>query len=185
MDDSSKTQTNVGQPTVDLQSISPMPATNTSPTPLPSAPKLKEQGPMTVSENTKPVEPDWGAADKVAKEEGDEYWENYAREIELEKEILEMGGVEKVESGEVTVPEELAKEMGVRPTVGPQTPIDGVTDFSIRGVFLSDDQLTAGVAKPTSTGWRWLVEWFIYHLRKAHYFIKKVNGKIFRFKAEK
>ena len=46
----------------------------------------------------------WAASDKVAKDEGDQYWENYAREIELEKEIEEMGGVEKIESGEVKVP---------------------------------------------------------------------------------
>ncbi|MBI4099469.1 hypothetical protein HY440_00525 [Candidatus Microgenomates bacterium] len=120
--------------------------------------------------------------DVVAKAEGDEYWENYAREIELEKEVMEIGGVEKVESGEVKIPEKIAKEMGVRPTVGPQTPIATATGFSIRGVTLSDDQIGLGLKKPTSTGWRWLVEWFIYQLLKAHYFVKKVHGKITRKK---
>lgn len=122
------------------------------------------------------------AADRIAKEEGDEYWENYAREIELEKEIEELGGVEKVESGEVKVPEDVAKEMGIKPTVGPQTPMAAATGFSIRGVALSDDQITAGLTKPTSTGLRWLVEWFIYQLLRAHFVVKKIHGKIFRQK---
>lgn len=122
-------------------------------------------------------------ADKIAKEEGDEYWENYAREIELEKEILEMGGIEKVESGEVKLPENLAKEMGVAPVVNVNTPIAQTTDvFKVAGISLTDDQVGAGTAKPVSTGFRWLVEWFIYQLRKAHYIVKKVHGKITRQK---
>lgn len=127
---------------------------------------------------------------QIAKEEGsprgeagDDYWENYAREIEIEKEIAEMGGVEKVASGEVKIPEDVAKEMGVRPTVEIQTPIAKISDFSIGGTSLSDDQLSSGLTKPTSSGLRWLVEWFIYQLLKAHYFVKKVKGKVIRAKA--
>lgn len=115
-------------------------------------------------------------------EEKDEYWENYAREIELEKKIEAMGGVEKIASGEVKIPEDVAKEMGIEPTVNIQTPIASVTGFSIKGVSLSDDQLTAGLTKPTSSGLRWLVEWFIYQLLKAHFLVKKLHGKIFRQK---
>ena len=126
----------------------------------------------------------WAASDRVAKEEGDEYWENYAREIELEKEILDLGGIERIESGEVKVPAELAKEMGVKPTVEPQTPMETVTGFSVRGVSLSDDQITLDLKKPTSSGLRWLAEWFIYQLLKAHFLIKKVHGRIFRKKNE-
>lgn len=124
------------------------------------------------------------AADKIAHEEGDEYWENYAREIELEKEIEELGGVEKVEAGEVKIPEDVAKEMGIKPTVGPQTSMATATGFSVRGVALSDDQITVGLSKPTSSGLRWLVEWFIYQLLKAHFHIKRIKGKIFRKKNE-
>lgn len=119
--------------------------------------------------------------DKI--EEKEDYWENYAREIELEKKIEAMGGIEKVESGEVKIPEDVAKEMGIKPTVNIQTPIASVTDFSIRNISLSDDQLTAGLTKPTSSGFRWLVEWFIYQLLKAHFHIKKIKGKIFRQKS--
>lgn len=115
-------------------------------------------------------------------EEKDEYWEKYAAEIKLEKEIEEMGGVEKIADGEVKIPEDVAKEMGIQPTVNIQTPMSNVTNFSIRGVSLSDDQLTAGLTKPTSSGLRWLVEWFIYQLLKAHFHLKKIKGRIFREK---
>lgn len=119
-------------------------------------------------------------ANRVAKEEGDEYWENYAREIELEKEILEMGGIEKIESGEVPIPEKVAGEMGILPSVGAHTPMATVTGFTVRGKSLSDDQLTAGLTKPTSSGFRWLVEWFIYQLLKAHVVIKRVKSRVVR-----
>ncbi len=144
--------------------------------------------PPPVAPQVTPVAPVGGrkeaeiAADAIAKQEGDEYWESYAREIELEKEIEEMGGVEKVESGEVKIPQEVAAEMGIKPTVGPQTPIEAATGFSVRGVTLSDDQITAGLSKPTSSGLRWLVEWFIFQLLRAHFFVKKVGGKIIRKK---
>ena len=124
----------------------------------------------------------WAESDRVAKQEGDEYWENYAREIELEKEIAEIGGVEKVEAGEVPVPKKMAAEMGIKPTVNIQTPMANVTNFSIRGVALSDDQLSSGILQPTSSGVRWLVEWFIYQLLKARYHVKRVKGRIFREK---
>lgn len=126
----------------------------------------------------------YAEADKIAKAEGDDYWENYAREIEIEKEIAELGGVEKVESGEVKVPEDVAKEMGIKPTVTVETPIEKATGFSIGGVSLDDSKLAMGIAKPTSSGFRWLVEWFIYQLLKAHFFVKKVKGKIIRQKTE-
>lgn len=143
-----------------------------------------DQGPQVAPVGGKKEADVWGQSDKVAKEEGDEYWENYAREIELEKEIMELGGIEKVETGEVKLPEDVAAEMGIKPTVNVQSPIANVTNFSIRGVALSDDQITIGLTKPMSSGLRWLVEWFIYQLLKAHFLIKKVHGKIFRQKKE-
>lgn len=158
----------------------------TPPVPIPPAvvpPKFKEQGGATtaIEPATTPIaEPIVEDADKIAKEEGDEYWENYAREIELEKEIAEIGGMEKVESGEVKLPEDVAKQMGIKPTVTIDTPIAKTTDFSVRGTALSDEQLGIGLAKPTSSGLRWLVEWFIYQLLKAHFFVKKVKGKVLR-----
>ena len=120
-------------------------------------------------------------ADKIAKEEGDEYWENYAREIELEKKIAEIGGMEKLASGEIPLPEPIAKEMGLVKEEPKEIPVSKNTDFNVRGVALTDEQLGIGVTKPTSSGLRWLVEWFIYQLLKAHFAVKKVRGKILRY----
>lgn len=139
--------------------------------------------PITPVSPTGSMSKEQGPVETAKKETGDEYWENYAREIELEKKILEIGGVEKVENGEVSVPENLAKEMGIKPTVEIQTPIAQTTNaFSIRGTSLTDDQLTAGITKPTSSGFRWLVEWFIYQLLKAHFHVKRIKGQIVRQK---
>lgn len=122
-------------------------------------------------------------ADRVAKSEKDDYWENYSREIELEKEVLEMGGVEKVATGEVPIPEQVAKEMGVKASVGAGTQVSQAGDFKVSGVSLDDTQLSLGVSKPISSGFRWLVEWFIYQLLKAHFHIKKTGGKVVRWKS--
>lgn len=168
-----------GQPPV--QPGAPIPAP-----PQPAPPKLKEQVPASADAAARPAEKvagiDVAESDKVAKAEGDEYWENYAREIELEKEIAEMGGVEKVESGEVKVPEEIAKQMGVKPAVTAETPMATAAGFSVRGVSLGDDQVAAGLTRPTSSGLRWLIEWFIYQLKKAHVFVKKIKGKVMKQK---
>lgn len=139
----------------------------------PAAPKLKEQAPAQSGRSLDSAR-DW--------EEKDEYWENYSREIELEKEILEMGGMEKIESGEVAVPAEVAKEMGIKPISNEQSPMGNITGFSIGGVAYDDNQLSAGLTKPTSSGLRWVVEWFIYQLLKTHYHVKRVKNKIMRTK---
>jgi len=74
--------------------------------------------------------------------------------------------------------------MGIQPTVTIETPIAKVVDFAVRGTSLTDDQISAGLQKPTSSGFRWLVEWFIYQLLKAHFFIKKAGGRVFRQKTQ-
>lgn len=171
-------------PTNQAPPVAPPVSPSGQPVP-PAPPKLKEQEPVTQAESpaegeTRQVRP----ADKIAKEEGDAYWERYAREIEIEKELEALGGIEKVESGEVKVPKDIAAEMGIKPAVTIETPISKATDFTVRGVSLTDDQLSAGLTKPISSGLRWLVEWFIYQLLKAHFFVKKIHGKIFRRKDE-
>lgn len=158
-------------------------APNPVPQPAPpAAPKLKEQLPIQTARPLDSSRGSYAEADKVAKEEGDEYWENYAREIELEKQILEMGGLEKVEAGEVPIPKQVADEMGISPTVGAHTTMASATGFSIAGTSLSDDQLSSGIKLPTSSGFRWLVEWFIYQLLKAHFHIRRTRGAILREK---
>ena len=94
------------------------------------------------------------------------------KEIEAEKRALEIGGIEKIENGEVPVPPDLAKEMGVRP--GPDIPAASLSgNFTVQGITYTDDQLVTGIKKPVSNGTRWLVEWLIYQLLKMHYHIKR------------
>ena len=42
--------------------------------------------------------------DKVAKEGNDEYWMKFKEEIRAEKEAIEAGGIEKLETGEAPIP---------------------------------------------------------------------------------
>lgn len=151
------------------------------PEPQPVSPKYKEGVAPEPSPVPAVAEAPMAVSVEVKPEENDQYWENYAREIELEKEIAEMQGVEKIASGEVKLPQE-AKAAGAKPTVTMETPIAEVVDFKVRGVSLSDDQLATGLTQPPSSGFRWLVEWFICQLLKAHFIIKKVRKKIFRKK---
>lgn len=152
----------------------PVPA-QTPPAPLGSSSR-KEAGPVG---EVKPMEqrgqPNWAEADKVAKEENDQYWEAFAAEIEGEKKVLEAGGMEKIEKGEAVISPELAKEMGIKP-VAPVQPTNDKSAFSIRGVSFSDGQISAGMKAPTASGVRWLVEWFVLQLMKAHFHIKKSWG---------
>ena len=122
---------------------------------------------------------DTASADKIATEEGDEFWKEYAKEIETELEIKEIG-IEKVESGQVRLPEEIAKEMGVKPVYDGAQTSNKPAAFSIRGMSLSDDQLSKDISAKEDTAVRWLAEWFIYQLKKAHYHVKVVKGKVLR-----
>ncbi len=120
-------------------------------------------------------------ADKVAKEENDEYWLKFSKEIEAEKEAVEVGGMEKISNAEAVITPKLAAEMGVKPTPTPISQHQG-DDFTVRGVSLTDDQITMGAKKSSAFSLRWLVEWFVYQLLKAHFLVKRVHGKFVRQK---
>lgn len=140
----------------------------------------REKETLTANRNAETV--DLKVADKIAREEKDEYWETFGHEIELEKEIAELG-VEKVENGAVKLPEDVAEEMGIAPTVTIETPIhEAVPGFSARGVVLTDETLSFGKAQPTTKSFRWLTEWFIYELLKGGFIVKLIKGKIQREK---
>jgi hypothetical protein len=109
------------------------------------------------------------------------YWKKYGKEIEVEDEVRELG-LEKVENGEVEIPEKLAKEMGVEEYVTHETDFHKATGFSIAGVSLTDDQITFGRKQPIKKSLRWLVEWFIMELLKAKYIVKWIKGKFSRAK---
>lgn len=112
----------------------------------------------------------------------EKYWEDYGKELELEKEIKEIG-IEKIESGAVKLPLDIADQMGIKPTVTHDTGFHEATGFKIAGVSFSDDQLTTGKKTPVTKSFRWMVEWFIYELLKNNFLIKYINGKITRQKS--
>lgn len=109
------------------------------------------------------------------------YPKKYRDEIKLEKEIADLG-MEKVEDGEVSIPEDLRKEMGLPKTVTAESEFHRATDFQIAGIALTDDQLSAGKKQPVTKSVRWLVEWFIYELLKARFIVTFVKNKVKRLK---
>jgi anti-sigma28 factor (negative regulator of flagellin synthesis) len=109
----------------------------------------------------------------------EKYWKEYGGELETEKKVEEIG-IEEIESGEVKVPPDLAKKMGLKEAVNEETPFEKALDFKIAGVSLTDDQITVGKKQPVNKSFRWLVEWFIMELLKAKYLVSWVKGKFRR-----
>lgn len=111
----------------------------------------------------------------------EDYPKKYRDEIKLEKEIADLG-MTKVEDGEVPIPEDLRREMGLPKTVTAESEFHRATDFQIAGMSLTDDQLSAGKKQPVHKSFRWLIEWFIYELLKARFIVIFIKGKIKRSK---
>ncbi|MEK7127334.1 MAG: hypothetical protein AAB838_01245 [Patescibacteria group bacterium] len=111
----------------------------------------------------------------------EKYWKEYGKELEVENEIKELG-IEEVENGEVNIPEDLAKQMGLEKAVTAESEFHRATDFQIAGISLTDDQLSAGKKQPVTRSLRWLVEWFIYELLKARFIVTFIKGRIKREK---
>jgi|SRR3989344_807139 len=109
----------------------------------------------------------------------EKYWEKYGDEIEVEREVEDLGIV-KVENGEVEIPDDLAREMGLEKPVTEETSFEKVTGLKIAGISLTDDQISAGKKKPVSKSFRWLIEWFIMELLKAKFIVRWVKGKFSR-----
>lgn len=154
--------------------------TKTAPPPPPASGTSKEKGPISaVSESFTESK----VAGEIADKEGDEYWKAYGREIELEKELGELGAENSVEP-QVTLPREIAEAHGIKPTITEETSFhDATGGFSVSGVSLSDSQLTTGKKQPIDRSFRWMVEWFIYELLKAHFLVKFAKGEISREKS--
>lgn len=121
-------------------------------------------------------------ANQLAKEEKDDYWLEYGGEIAAEKEAKASGGIEAIQTGEVNIPQDLAEVMGIQ-TVPTKIDLSQPTtkDFKVGGVTLNDQQLTDDIHQPEENALRWLAEWFIYQLKKAHYGVKIVKGKVFSY----
>lgn len=99
--------------------------------------------------------------------------EEIGTEVELTPE-LERVGLQK--HGEtIELPPDVAK-MGVT-AVGPTQPV--VTTGAVK-LPLSDDQIITGLHAQIITSLRWLAEWCIRQLKKAHLHLTKTGGKIIR-----
>lgn len=99
------------------------------------------------------------------------------QEVELPKEV-ERAGVEVLKET-IELPPDV-KKLGVTPT-GPSAPAAAAT---IPPVVLpiSDQQVVAGLHVQILNSLRWLAEWCIKKLKKAHITLKNIHGKIIRIK---
>lgn len=94
-------------------------------------------------------------------------------DIELEPQLTAMGVSKKSET--IELPADVAR-MGVT-AVGPAQP---VTFAKSAQLPLTDDQIIVGLHAQIISSLRWLAQWCVRQLRKAHVSLKKINGKIVR-----
>ena len=76
------------------------------------------------------------------------------------------------------------KKLGVTHT-GPSVPITPVTTTVLPSVALpiSDNQVVAGLHAQVVSALRWLAEWCMRRLKKAHIALKEAHGKVMRVKS--
>jgi hypothetical protein len=94
-------------------------------------------------------------------------------EMELEPD-LEQAGVEKI-SGSVELPPDMVK-MGVQ-SISPTQPISQTPTVNLP---IPDDLVEKGLHVQFFYSLRWLAEWCIKKLKKAHIHLKNLGGKILR-----
>lgn len=100
--------------------------------------------------------------------------EEVVEDIELEPD-LERLGIEKT-SEAVTLPPEV-RQMGVTAT-GPAQPVQ--TSTTTVKLPLSDNLVLVGLHASILSSLRWLAEWCIRQLKKAHIHLKKLGGNVVR-----
>jgi len=94
------------------------------------------------------------------------------KEVEPPKEVEEAGV--KLKKEEIRLPPPIEK-LGVKPT-GPAAP----PPPPAVSLPLTDDQVMKGLASPIISSLRWLAEFCLRQLKKAHLTLKKVQGEIIR-----
>lgn len=99
--------------------------------------------------------------------------EEIVADVELEPEV-EAAGVEK-KSETVTLPPDV-KKMGVAP-VGPSQPVSTAPKVKLP---LTDDQISTGLHAQIISSLRWLAEWCIRQLKKAHFHLRVIAGHAIR-----
>ena len=102
-------------------------------------------------------------------------------EVEIPPEV-ERAGVTKF-SDTIELPPDV-KKLGVTHT-GPSVPITPVTTTVLPSVALpiSDNQVVAGLHAQVVSALRWLAEWCMRRLKKAHIALKEAHGKVMRVKS--
>ena len=102
-------------------------------------------------------------------------------EVEIPPEV-ERAGVTKL-SDTIELPPDL-KKLGVTHT-GPSVPITPVTTTVLPQVTLpiTNTQVVAGLHAQVISALRWLAEWCIRKLKKAHVALKVAHGKVMRVKS--
>jgi len=122
-----------------------------------------------------------GVAGSMAKEQmplvGDskEVVQNVATEAEVSPEVSGVGV--KAQKENVEVPPDL-KKMGVS-SAGPTVPV--INTASVKIILpISDDQIETGLHMQIYSALRWLAEWCIKKLKKAHLTLKIIHGKVMR-----
>jgi len=103
--------------------------------------------------------------------------EEVGKEIEPAKEIEKLGVQLKKE--EIKLPPAVEK-MGVRPS-GAAMPAPSAPAVTLP---LTDDQVVKGLAFPLISSLRWLAEFCLRQLKKAHIGLKKVHGKMVRIEVK-
>ena len=94
------------------------------------------------------------------------------KEIEPPKEVEEAGV--KLKKEEIKLPPSVEK-LGVKPSAPVAPPPSPAVTLP-----LTDDQVMKGLASPIISSLRWLAEFCLRQLKKAHLTLKKVHGKIVR-----
>ncbi len=94
-------------------------------------------------------------------------------EMELEPD-LEQAGLQKV-SETIDLPPDMVK-MGAQ-TVGMTQPVATTTTVKLP---INDDQIIIGLHMKIYSSLRWLAEWCLKKLKKAHIHLKKMGGKTIR-----
>lgn len=101
--------------------------------------------------------------------------QSVSSEVQPQKEVLDAGM--QVLHENITVPPDLRK-MGVM-SLGPSAPIPSTSAVAIV-LPISDPQIVAGLHMQVYSAIRWLAEWCLRQLKKAHTTLKVIHGKVTR-----
>lgn len=115
---------------------------------------------------------------ETGKQASGEILQAVSAEIEMPKEV-EQTGVTMLHDT-IELPPDV-KKLGVS-AAGSTMPVATTTTLPPVALPISDDQVVTGLHQHVTNALRWLSEWCIMRLKKAHVALKIVHGKIIRVK---